>query len=65
MNVIVTKLEYAKEVWKGNAKSVDNVEAVQMAAAKSILGCSKTTSNTALGAESGMCPFETNRNMRR
>ena len=44
MNVIVPKLEYAGEVWEGNKKLADKLEAVQMSAAKKILGCSKTTS---------------------
>ena len=51
MNVIVPKLEYA-EVWEGNAKLVKKLETVPpMAAAKKILGRSKTASNTALRAE--------------
>ena len=61
LNVIVPKLEYAGEVWGGNKKSAEKLETeqmaaakkletVQMAAAKKILGCSKTTSNTALRA---------------
>ena len=44
-NVIVPKLEYA-QVWEENAKFVKQLEAVQMTAAKSALGCSNTTSNT-------------------
>ena len=54
MNGIVPKLEYAGEVWEGNAKFVKQLEAVQMTAAKNILGCSSTTSNTAFRAERGM-----------
>ncbi|CAB1113164.1 unnamed protein product [Ectocarpus sp. CCAP 1310/34] len=46
LNVIVPKLEYAGEVWEGNEKAVKQLETVQMAAAKKILGCSSTTSNT-------------------
>ena len=38
---------------------------VQMAAAKKILGCSKTTSNTALRAELGMYVLKTIRDMRK
>ena len=34
MNVIVPKLEYAGEVWKGNTKFVEQLETVQMTAAK-------------------------------
>ena len=37
-NVIVPKLEYAGEVWEGNAKFVKQLETVQMPAAKKILG---------------------------
>ena len=46
MNVIGPKLEYSGEVWEGNAKSVNQLETVQMTAAKKVLGCSSTTSNT-------------------
>ena len=46
MNVIVPKLEYAGEVWEWNAKLVKQLETVQMTAAKKILRCSGTTSNT-------------------
>ena len=46
MNVIVPKLEYAGEVWEGNAQLVKQLETVQMAAAEKVLGCSSTTSNT-------------------
>ena len=49
--VIVQKLEYAGEVWEGNAKLVKKLETVPITAAKKILGCSKTASNTALRAE--------------
>ena len=48
MNVIVPKLEYAGEVWEGNTKFVKQLETVLMTAAKHILGCSSTTSNTVL-----------------
>ena len=65
MNVIVPKLEYAGEVWEGNVKLVKKLETVQMAAAKKILGCSKTTRNTALRAKLGMYPLKTNRDMRK
>ena len=53
MKVIVPKLEYAGEVREGNSKMVKKVETIPMTAAKKILGCSKTASNTALGAELG------------
>ena len=46
MNVIGPKLEYSGEVWEGNAKLVKQLETVQMTAAKKVLGCSSTTSNT-------------------
>ena len=60
-NVIVPKLEYAGEVWEGNAKLVKKLESVPMTAAKKILGCSKTASNTALRAELGIYSLKTNR----
>ena len=50
MYVIVPKLEYAGEVWKWNKKIVKQLKTVQLAAAKKILGCSSTTSNTVLTA---------------
>ena len=59
-----TKLEYA-EVWKGNEKLVKQLETVQMMAAKKVLGCSSTTSNTVLSAELEMCPLETYRDVRK
>lgn len=65
MNVIVPKLEYAGEVWEGNAKLVKQLETVQMTAAKKVLGCSSTTSNTVLRAELGMYPLKTNRDVRK
>ena len=64
MNVIVPKLKYA-EVWEGNAKLVKQLETVQMTAAKNVLGCSSTTSNTVIRAELGMYPLETNRDARK
>ena len=64
MNVIVPKLEYAGEVWEGNAKLVKQLETVQMtAAAKKVLGCS-STSNTVLRAGLGMYPLKINRDVR-
>ena len=44
VNVIIPKLEYVGDLWEGNAKSVKNLDAVEMAAAKVVLGCSKMTS---------------------
>ena len=64
IHVIVPKLEYA-EVWEGNAKLVKQLETVQMTAAKKVLGCSSTTSNTVLRAELGMYPLRTNRDVRK
>ena len=43
----------------------EKLETVQMSAAKEILGCSKTTSNTALRAELGMYALKTNRDIRK
>ena len=63
INVIAPKLDYAGEVWKGNAKFVKQLET--MPAAKNMLGCSSTTSNTVLRAELRMCPLETNRDARK
>ena len=65
MNVIVPKLEHAGEVWEGNAKFVKQLETVQMTAAKKILGCSRTASNTVITAELGMHPLKTNRDVRK
>ena len=65
MNVIVQKLEYAGEIWEGNAKFVKQLETVQMVAAKKILGCSSTTSNTVLRSELGMYPLIINRDVRK
>ena len=53
INAIVPKLEYAGEVWEGNAKLVRQLETVQMTAAKKVLGCSSTASNTVFRAELG------------
>ena len=62
--VIVPKLEYA-EVWQENAKLVKQLETVHMIAAKKILGCSSTASNTVLRAELGMYQPKTNRDVRK
>ena len=48
MSVMTPKLEYAGEVWEGNAKLLKQLETAQMTAAKQILRCSSTTRNTAL-----------------
>ena len=47
-----------------NAKLVKQLETVQMTAAKKVLGCSGTTSNTVLRVELGMYPLKTNRDAR-
>ena len=65
ITVIVPKLEYAGEVWEGNAKFVKQLETVQMTAAKKIPGCSSTTTNTVLRTELGMYPYITYRNVRK
>ena len=64
MSVIVPKLEYAGEVWGGNAKLVKQLETVQMTAAKKVLGWSSTTSDTALRTELGMYPLKNQRDVR-
>ena len=65
MSVIVPKLEYAGEVWGGNAKLVKQLETVQMTAAKKVRGCSRKTSSTVLRAELRMYPLKTNRDVRK
>ena len=57
MNVIVPKLEYTGKVWEANG-FVKQLETVQVTAAKNILGCSSTTSNTVSRAELGMHPLK-------
>ena len=63
--MIVPKLDYAGDIWEGNAKLVKQLETVQMTAAKKILGCSSTTRNTVRRAELGMHPLKTNRDVRK
>ena len=53
MNMIAPNLEYAA-VWEGNTKFFKLLETVKMAAAKQILGCSSTTSDTLLRTKLGM-----------
>ena len=67
MNAIVPKLEYAGDIWEGNAKLVKQLltTTVQMTAAKKVLKCSSTTSNRVLRAELGTYPLKTNRNVRK
>ena len=64
-NVIVPELEYAGDIWEGNAKLVNQLEKVQRTAAKTILTCSSTTSITVLRAELVIYPLKTNRGMRK
>ena len=42
INVVVPKLEYAGEIWEGNATLVKQLEAAQMTGAKNMLVCSRT-----------------------
>ena len=65
MNVILPKLESAGEVWEGNAKLAKKLETVPTTAAKKILGCSKTASNTTLRAELDMYSLKKNRDTRK
>ena len=46
-----------------NAKSVNKLKTVQSAAAKKIVRCSSTTSNTVLRVELGMYPLQKNRDL--
>ena len=55
---------YAGEVWKRNTKFVKQLETVRMTAAKMILGCSSTTSNTVSRAELGTYPLKLSRDAR-
>ncbi|CAB1115356.1 unnamed protein product [Ectocarpus sp. CCAP 1310/34] len=64
-SVIVPPLEYAGEVWEGNKKVVKELEAAQMKAAKTILGCSKRTSNAAVRAELGIQSLRSGRDARK
>ena len=63
MNVIVRKLERGGEVREGNAKFVQQLETVQMTAARKILTCSSTTSNTVLRTGLGMHALKTKGDM--
>ena len=67
MNVIVPKLEYAGEVWEGNAKLAKQLETVQMTASKKALGCSSTTSITVVREEqaNSMYPLKASRDVRK
>ena len=52
-------LEYAGEVWEGNAKLVKQLEIVQITSAKEYY-CKMLTSNPVLRAALGMYPLENN-----
>ena len=64
-SVIVPPLEHAGEVWEGNKKVVQELEAAQMKAAKIILGCSKRTSNAVVRAELGIQSLKSERDARK
>lgn len=51
MNAILPKLENAGQAWEGNANLVQQLEAVQMMAAKRVLGCPRATHNAVFKAE--------------
>ncbi|CAB1100845.1 unnamed protein product [Ectocarpus sp. CCAP 1310/34] len=53
------------EVWEGNKKVVKELEAAQMKAAKTILGCSRRTSNAAVRAELGIQSLRSGRDARK
>lgn len=59
VDVITPKPKYAEEVRKEDVKWTEKLDTVHMAAAKKILKCSKTMSNTTLRTELGMHPPET------
>ena len=44
---------------------VKQLETIRITAAKKVLGCLSTTSNTVLRAELGICPLKTNRDVRK
>ena len=43
INVIVPKLEYAGEVWDGNAKLAKQLETVQMTVVVTVVACSSSS----------------------
>lgn len=59
VNVVVTKLEYAREVQEENSKLEKRNRKRWMGAGSTKLGYSKTTSIPAFRAEFGVYPFET------
>ena len=54
-----TKVRVCRRIM-GRERELKQLETVQMATAKNILGCSSTTSNTVLRAELEMYPLQTN-----
>ena len=64
INVIVPKLEHAREVWKGDANSVKQLETVRMLD-KNILGCSSKTGTTVFRAELGTHSLKTKRDVKK
>ena len=62
---VVPKLEYAGEVREWNATFGKQLETVQMAAAKKMLRCSSTTSNTVSRAQLATYQLKTTRDTRK
>lgn len=58
MNICCTEAEVSGEVWKGDEKLVKRMKTIRVVAAQIVLGCSKTTGNTALRAEFELYPLE-------
>ena len=65
MNVIVPKLEHAGELREANAKFVNQVETVQMAASKTILRCAKYDGNNCVKRKTRNAPTKENRDVRK
>jgi exonuclease III len=59
--VLRPRLEYGTEVWWANKKEAVGLEAVQMSALRSILGCNARTSNEAVRADLGVEPLDVRR----
>ena len=62
MNVIVPILEW-RSTGEENAQLAEQLGTVKTTAAKKVLGCSSTMSNTILKAEKGIYPLKTNRDV--
>ena len=60
-----TKARICRRGMGGKREASEKLETVPMTAAKRILGCSKTASNTALRAELGIYSLKTNRDLRK